>query len=410
MYEVYGGELHMGQQRVIDVVLDKNIKYITVVSPRQIGKSYLLTNLILYYGINDKESDNIIGVIAPVYSQVRKLMEDLHKVIVDSGIIKSINFSNYEIKLKTGSTILFRSAEREDSLRGLTLKYAFIDESAYIKDEAWKNVILPTTLVKGRKVVIFSTPRGTKNWFYEMFKFGENPTYLKYAAVKMRQGENPMIDPDEIESARKSLPDAIFRAEYLGEFIEGESSVFNNFKKNIYTGIKYPKGKIYCGIDLARQNDYTVATFIDESGVVFDIYRINSTTWENIVKELIVKIKKYNAKVLVEINSIGDVIYELLKKEWNDVTPFYTTNESKKEIIETLILDFNNDAISIPDDPELISELELFEMSYSVRTRTVTYAAREGFHDDIVISLALSNWLKKQKAISGNYSVIGKRK
>jgi phage FluMu gp28-like protein len=410
MIEVYGGDLHVGQQRVVDAILQDHIKYITVVSPRQIGKSYLLTNLILYYAINDKESDNIIGVIAPVYSQARKLMDDLHKVIVDSGIIESANFSNYEIKLKTGATILFRSAEREDSLRGLTIKYAFLDESAYIKDNAWLQVIRPTTLVKGKKVVSFSTPRGTKNWFYSMFKMGESSEYSNHASVRMYQGENPLIDPQEIESAKMALPDAIFRAEYEGEFIEGESSVFSNFKNSIKEVKQLPVGKVFCGLDLARKGDYTVAIFIDESGSVVDILRINNISWDGIVKQLLMKIRKYNASVLVETNSIGDVIFEQLKDKWNNVTPFATTNESKKEIIETLIYAFNSDSIKIPSDSDLISELETFEMTYSPQSRTVKYSARQGFHDDMVIALALANYHKTQNKSYGNYSVIGARR
>jgi PBSX family phage terminase large subunit len=406
---VYGFTPHIGQQRVIDTVINTDAKYITVVSPRQIGKSILLTNLILYYAINDKK-DPIIGIISPVYSQVRKLMDDLHNAIVGSGIVESSNFSNHEIKLKTGAKIIFRSSEREDSLRGNTFDYLFLDEAAYQTDDAWKNVILPTALVKGKKVVLFSTPRGTNNWFYEMYKMGLSSEYPNHESVKMLQGENPMIDPSEIESARKSLPDAVYRAEYLGEFIEGESQVFNNFKDCVYEGVKYPQGEVYCGIDLARQNDYTVCTFMDKAGTVIDILRINATSWGNIVKELLIKIRKYNAKVIVEVNSIGDVIFEQIKNQWPNTTTFYTTNETKKEIIETLIMAFNSKTIQIPDNKELISELELFEMTYSPQSRMVKYAARNGFHDDIVISLALANWMKTQNISAGNYVVVGKRR
>jgi phage terminase large subunit GpA-like protein len=100
MSVVYGFTPHQGQQRVIDIVTKTNAKYITVVSPRQIGKSLLLINLILYYAIN-KKNDPTIGIISPVYSQVRKLIDDLHNAIVDSGIVESSNFSDHEIKLKT---------------------------------------------------------------------------------------------------------------------------------------------------------------------------------------------------------------------------------------------------------------------------------------------------------------------
>ena len=60
--EVSGFNPHQGQQRVIDTIVNGTEKYVTVVSPRQQGKSLLLINLILYYGINDKNCK--IGIIS----------------------------------------------------------------------------------------------------------------------------------------------------------------------------------------------------------------------------------------------------------------------------------------------------------------------------------------------------------
>lgn len=408
MSVAYGMVPHIGQQRVIDAVIDGPEKYITVVSPRQTGKSLLLINLILYYAINDK-TEPVIGVISPVYIQVRKLMEDLLNAISDSGIVESSNFSNHEVKLKTGAKIKFRSSEREDSLRGETFSYLFLDEAAYQSESAWKNAILPTALVKGKKVILFSTPKG-KDWFYEMYMMGLNPEFKNYKSVRMFQGENPLIDMEEIEAARKSLPSHIYKAEYEGEFIEGDNSLFINTKELIYQGVKYGSGKIYCGIDLARQKDYTVATFIDDKGLVFDIFRINLTSWDHIIKELIAKIKKYNAIVIVELNSIGDVIFDQLKKEWNNIEGFYTTNESKKEIIENLIMSFNLKEIFIPDNKDLLQELDVFEMSYNPISRSVKYAARPPFNDDMVISLALANYLRKKNKVVGSYAVVGRKR
>ena len=183
---------HGGQQRVIDAIIGGPEKYITVVSPRQQGKSLLLVNLLLYYGINDKGSK--IGVVAPIYSQARKLMEDLYEAIKDSGIVEATNFSNHEIKLKTGSKIYFRSSEREDGLRGYTFSYLFLDEAAYQTEDAWKRAIQPTALVHGKKCVLFSTPRGRQSWFYEMFQMGQDTSYPSHTSVRMEQYDNPYIN------------------------------------------------------------------------------------------------------------------------------------------------------------------------------------------------------------------------
>jgi len=407
--EVKGFRPHQGQQRVIDTIINGPEKYITVVSPRQQGKSLLLINLILYYGINDKGSK--IGIIAPIYQQARKLMEDLYEAIKDSGIVESTNFSNHEIKLKTGSKIYFRSSEREDGLRGYTFSYLFLDEASYQTEDAYRRAIEPTALVHGKKVVLFSTPRG-REWFYNMYQLGQNPEYPNYASVRMNQGDNPYIDKEEVEAAKKVLPDAIYRAEYLGEFLEGESMVFQNFNTNTFDTYPKPQGRVFIGVDLGRESDYSVAIAIDQKGNVIEIYRDNQKDWEVMQSNIVSLAKKYNANVMIETNSMGTVIYEAIRKQWNNTYPFTTTNSSKKDIVESLILAFNEKQIAIPSpslNPELHHELEVFEMSYNPKTRTVRYAARPPFHDDMIIALCISNWNRLQNGTS-QYVVMGSRR
>ena len=405
-----GASLHKGQQRVVDTILNTEAKYITCVSPRQQGKSLLLVNLLLYFGINDKGCK--IGVIAPIYSQARKLMEDLYDAIKDSGIVEATNFSNHEIKLKTGSKIYFRSSEREDGLRGYTFSYLFLDEAAYQTEDAWKRAIQPTALVHGKKVVLFSTPRGRQSWFYEMYQMGLDPQFPSHASVRMEQYDNPYINQEEIEAAKRALPDAIFRAEYLGEFLEGESQVFQNFNANTFDRFPLPTGKCYIGVDLAQSGDYTVAVVMDASGAVVEIYRDNHQEWETMQTNIIQLAQKYRATVMIETNSMGSVILEGIKKRYQDTHGFNTSNQSKRDIVESLILGFNEGTVKIPSMelyPELHRELEVFEMTYNPQTRSVKYAARPPFHDDLVIALCLSNWNRLQNKTYGQYVVQGKR-
>jgi len=115
---------------------------------------------------------------------------------------------------------------------------------------------------------------------------------------------------------------------------------------------------------------------------------------------------------MIETNSMGTVIFESIKKQYQDTHPFVTSNQSKKDIVESLILAFNDNQISIPSQelfPELHHELEVFEMSYNPKTRTVKYASRTPFHDDIIIALCISNWNRLQNKQTGQYAYIGIR-
>ena len=400
---------HKKQKELIDSILSSSAKFHVACVGRQYGKSLMAMNLVLYWGINHGPSK--ILWVSPVYSQTDKVQKELMQAIGSSGIVKSCNYSSNEIQLKNGTIIYFRSAERYDNIRGMTCDYGVIDEAAFCKDEAWTEAIKPVFLVRGKKVLFISTPKG-KNWFHNLFQLGQSNDYPNYKSYTGTSYETPYIEPSEIDDAKRTLPKAVFEQEYLAKFIDSGGEVFQNLDKNTFSQWPRQQGKIFCGIDLAKQEDYTVATFMDAKGQVVEVYRNSQLEWTTMVNDIMQLIRKWNATVMIEVNSIGDVIFELIKKQWQDTHPFVTTSKSKNEIIEGLILDMNETNITIPSEalfPALWSELNTFTYEYNPKTRSIRYGHPSGLHDDTVISLAIVNYNRKQNKTIGTYAVMGSR-
>lgn len=407
--KITGPSLHSGQQRAVELIKGP-AKYVTVVAPRQTGKTFLSLQALLYWSINDPGCT--IFFCSPTYSQAKKPMEELYDAIQASGIVKSYNRSDFKIELKNKSTIHFKSTERADNLRGYTGDYMVVDEAAYQGEDVWNSVLKPILLVKGKKVLFISTPRGT-NWFKTMYDLGQDPEQSNYSSCRMHYVENPYLDNSELEEAKRTLPDHIFQAEYEGTFTESGKTVFKLDTIKEFGTWPKPIGKVYCGIDWGRANDWTVATFIDSTGQVVEVYRANKQDWTLMIGEILKIVKKWNATVLAEQNSIGDVTVELLKKQWQDTTPFVTTNKSKNEIIEALQVDLTNNDIILPTKSlfePLWFELSVFEYDYSPKTRTIRYSAREPFHDDTIMSLAIANYCRKTKQSIGTYNYMTSRR
>jgi hypothetical protein len=93
--------------------------------------------------------------------------------------------------------------------------------------------------------------------------------------------------------------------------------------------------------------------------------------------------------VVIEENSIGLPIIEQLRRDKLYVHSFLTTNSSKMRIIDNLALHFERGAIKILNDTALINELYAFTAE-KLPSGVIRYAAPEGLHDDMVISLALT--------------------
>ena len=397
---------HKKQLEIIHGILEGKAKYNVISTGRQMGKTLMSMNLLLYWALNNGPAR--LMWVSPVYSQANKVMKELMAAIGSSGVVESANLSANEIKLKNGSTIIFRSAERYDNIRGETLDYCVIDEAAFIKDEAWAEAIKPTLLVRGKKCIIVSTPKG-KNWFYELYQLGVSADYNEYKSFKGSSYDTPFISKREIEEAKRTIPENIFKQEYLAEFLDSGGEVFTNLDRHSF--IKYPQkhtAPYFGGVDWGMHEDFTVLTILDKDGQVVDFYRANNKPWSEIVQDLAQRAKQWNASILVETNSIGDPMFERLKDQWANTHPFTTTNKSKQEIIEGLILDFNEDRVHIPHqtlEPSLWNELSVFTYEYSPKTRSVRYGHPSGLHDDTVISLAIANYWRKQNKSYGTYNI-----
>jgi len=404
MTKAIGFSPHKKQKEIIDGVLNDTAKHHIVSVGRQFGKSLMGINLLLYWAINHKPCK--ILWVSPVYSQANKVQKEIDNAIRHTNLIGSCNYSESYIKLRTGSEVYFRSAERYDNIRGFTFDYAILDESAFMRGETWYEAVRPTLAVRGKKVLFLSTPKG-KNWFYDLFKLGESVDNPNYKSYKGSSFDTPFIAEEEINDARKTLPTNIFKQEYMAEFIDDGGEVFSELDSNTFNQYPKPSGKLYCGIDIGRVDDFSVATIIDSAGNVIDIYRNNKQQWSTLVDELLSFIRKYNAVTLIEVNSMGDVIFEQLKAKYNNINAFVTTSKTKQEIIEGLILDMNENSVMIPSQqlfPPLYSELTTFTYEYNPKTRSIKYGHPNGLHDDCVISLALANYSRKTQSTKGKYN------
>lgn len=405
---VVGFTPHADQRRVIDAIEKGEEKYFILTTGRQWGKTLLGMNLILKWALTKQNSMNMW--VSPVFSQSKKVMEQLIMAIAGSPVVQSINKSDLEIKLINGSKIIFRSGEREDTLRGYTLDTLVVDEAAFLKENIWNQVLKQTVMVKGEKILFISTPKG-KNFLYSLHIRGLDENQNQYRTLKGTSYDTPFISEQELIEAKKSLPEDIYRQEIMAEFIDSGGEVFKNL--DLFCNLNQwnppvQSKKYYGGIDFGRQNDYTVLSIFDEQGNLVFIYRERQKPWSVIVDDIVKHLSRYGATALAEVNSIGDVLFEQVKKKYPKVIPFTTTQATKQNIIEDLIYAMNENQISLPSKElyePLYNELSTFSYDYNPKSRSVRYGAIDGAHDDIVMSIAIGYNALKSRRSSGSYKI-----
>ena len=397
---------HLGQKEIIKGFSDSQHKFGVVVTSRQWGKSLLGQNLLLYWLL---QKPNQKGCwISPIYNQAKKVFQELSNA--SHNIVQSSNKADLTIKFLNGSTLQFLSSERPDSVRGFSFHYMVVDEAAYVNERGFETAILPTLTALGKKCLIISTPK-SKNWFYKYYLKGISDS-TDYISFRGKSTDNPYIDQSFIAEQRLSLPDDIFKQEYLAEFTDASSEVFRGID-NVCVVPNYSNGdrvqRCFIGIDTGLSNDYSVLTIMNEAGRVMFMDRIKGENINTIANKFIGIMSRFNIHGgYIETNGIGRAMYDLIMPKQRKIKGFTTTQDSKTQIVRTLIEDIEATNVELPSkelEAECYKELSLY--TYKLNTNgKLSFTHPQGIHDDIVDSIMLAN--KARNEIQTNKIYIGR--
>jgi hypothetical protein len=331
--------------------------------------------------------------IAPVYSQAKIAFNRLRRVVAQTGAYK-INESELYIQTPCNSVIWFKSAEKPDNLYGEDVFGAVFDEFTRAREEAW--IALRTTLTATKAPCKFiGNAKGRKNWGYRLgikAKNGE-PGYEYFKITAYDAVKEGILEAEEVEQAKRDLPDLAFRELYLAEDLEDQANPFGI--QAIQSRIKLLSNlePVCFGVDLAKSVDWTVIVGLDSNGDVCHFERFQAD-WTQTTRRVIQTIgyKPTN----IDSTGVGDPIFELVSKECSGAISFKFTQGSKQQLMERLAVAVQKGEVSILAGV-MQDEMENFEFQYS-RTG-VRYSAPEGSHDDTVMALALATEVHTKPAV-----------
>lgn len=407
---------HSGQQ----IVLESQSREIVICAGRRWGKSalagYLIVRTFLRALIDIKKGkkDSVkVWIVAPSYDLSRKVFEYVVKFLrsYDKRFDEYVGDRPFpQIKITESVWIQCRSGDEPKSLLGEELDLLVVDEAAQISKTIWFDYLMPSTASKTRqgRTIFISTPRG-KNWFYELYLQNKETN----GSFHFTSLEGVEIDQTEWERLKKISPADWFQQNYEATFLEKASSVFRGiediiFPADLTSSLPYEIEKVRVGrnyiggLDLAQIHDFTVLTILDtltHRVVYWD--RFHKIPYPLQIKRVEEAARKYNARIVVELNNIGLPIADELKARGIKVEDFKTSGSivkgkekvqgTKERLIEKLSVDIENRNIFIPPIVQLKDELEAYSHILTP-AGNITYGAPEGGYDDCVISLGLANW------------------
>jgi len=367
----------------------------------------------------------LFWIVAPSLTYARQNWRDLKKLLpVD--IVYNISLSNLTIETINGGIIEVHSADDPESLVGVGLDIVTVTEAARVRelDIVWANLRQRLDSPgrgpggKGGHAIINSTPRGKKNYFYQMYQMGikNSPIYIpEWESFHFTTWDNPHMakkrytivghdangNPITFEEAiKRSMSERRYRQDYLAEFLDEADSVFPKAEKcavrlltpeDVAEWEKVEPFEVYTiGYDPGKSIDNAVIIVRNSSARVVKIDVMKGKSWDYQWDMVASYARKYNnAKVIFGKTGIGETIQSQLEKRGLIVEAVHETPAVKAAMIERLSVLIEQEIISYPYDEYFLFELMDYEY-IDKGNRTVYRNATRDSHDDCVSALAFA--------------------
>lgn len=428
-------DLYDFQERTLKDLKDND--YNVILKARQLGISTLTAGYSLW--LMNFHNDKNILVIATKQEVAKNLVTKvrvMHKLSPDWLKQGCVEDNKLSLRYKNGSQIKAISSTSEAG-RSEALSLLVMDEAAFIKniDDIW--AASQQTLATGGKCIALSTPNGMGNWFHQTWVGAEEGTnnfnFIKLHWTvhpdrdkKWRADQNALLGPDMaaqecdcdfISSGQSVIPAGVIK-EYQDKFITDPIEKRYNDDMWIWKHPQ-PNKRYIIGADVARGDGSDYSAFhvidVDELEQVAEFRsKIDTTRYAGILASIGTE---YNDAVLVvENNNVGWAVLQVLldreyrnlfwmkrdlkyvdtktqytnkyrREDRNQIPGFSTTMKTRPLIIEKLSQFIREKQVKI-NSIRLIDELYVFIFNNGKAE------AFKGYNDDLVMSMAITLWIR----------------
>tara|TARA_R100001594_G_C4032387_1_gene261567 strand:- start:529 stop:1731 length:1203 start_codon:yes stop_codon:yes gene_type:complete len=259
-------------------ILQHPARFKVIVAGRRWGK----TVLSLMYLLKDAFYPNERRwFITPTYRQGKMIVFPVLRQMFSGFNNAKLNESEMSVIFDNGAELAVKGADNEHNLRGVELTKAVMDEMAYIKPHVWEEIIMPMLATTQGECLFIGTPSGY-DIMYDLYSKGQTDSSWKSWQFTTLQGG--FVPKEEIELARRTMDEVVFRQEFEGSFeTTGNRAAYNFNRDKHCTKAEKVSDYLWWGVDF--NVDYMTAVlacqFTDGTVHFFNEIRLkNSNTDE----------------------------------------------------------------------------------------------------------------------------------
>ncbi len=205
-------------------VFNDPTRFKVIAAGRRCGKTRYAAYRLLIEALQCTKADSHVFYVAETQGQARDV---LWSTLLDLGgdLIAKAHINNLQLTLVNGAKISLKGSDRPDTMRGVSLKFVVLDEYGTMKPQVWEEVLRPALTDQKGSAVFIGTPQG-RNHFWDLYQYGELGSDPEWKSWHLTSYDNPLLDPKEIEAAKRSQSSFAFRQEFMASFEARESALF----------------------------------------------------------------------------------------------------------------------------------------------------------------------------------------
>ena len=428
-YGVIKVQLRDYQKDMLKIMFDSRMSQHNL--SRQLGKTTAVAIYLAHF-VCFNEAKNV-GILAHKGSMAAEVLDRTQQALellpdfLQPGVI---TWNKNSIELENGCCIS-AFASSPDSVRGQSFALLYLDEAGFIEnfEETWKAILPVISSGRRSKIILTSTPNGLNHW-YNLWEgslkgtSGFVPYTATWTAVKERMYTEEGIFDDGKEWSRTSIGASsleAFNQEHNCHFMGTSGTLISGFKLSkmsfrevesegdFYRYVSpIPGHKYIMGVDCAegRGQDYTAFHIIDVTAYPYEqvgVYYSNQISPLLLPTVLLKYAMEYNnAWCYIELNSTGGTVAKTLfvDLEYENVICDSTKDLGMKQTKVTKAIGCSTLKDLVEKDKLIIHDKNTVMEFRTFVEKGVSWAAQEGFHDDLVMALCVFSYLTSQTMFS----------
>ena len=245
-------------------------RFAFIIAHRRMGKTVACVAELIIRALYTKKKQAQYAYICPFRSQAKAVSWN-YLVEMTKGIATDVKVSELSVTLPNGAKIWLSGSDNVNSLRGLYLDGAVIDEFGQCRPDLLEAVIMPCLLDRKGWLVIIGTAYGRLNKFFNFYEKSRDDETWFHTDIKVT--DSGIIDKEEVERIKLGMSEAKFNQEFMNDFsaeLVGTyyATLVNELEtaqKINTTAVHDPDLPVQVAFDIGR-SDNTCAWFWQETG------------------------------------------------------------------------------------------------------------------------------------------------